>query len=298
MAKVAELQDTGNLFTSLNVVRQAVDGPVTNDHIIRYSRLFFDLDPERPADTSSTNAELATSEERCRHLVTFLRGCGWPIPAKGMSGNGTHVQFRTAMPNTPEVKEQLSVIYSGLKRLFSDDVVKLDTSVKNAGRICTAYGSTKRKGIATTERPHRQSVIVIPASWEQVRHRQVDALANSFAKEIAKERVFRRAETAGSISGGTGDYTSLDIVRWFQAHGLYNRPLSGHIHGVTCPWSSEHTTASPEDGSDCVIFEADGGWPGFSCHHSHCSGKGIREVIANLGDASSYCSRSFKWRVS
>lgn len=297
LAASTQVADTGNLFTSLNRVKPGVSGPVTNDDIARYCRLLFDLDPERPTDTSSTDAELAAAEARCRDLQAYLRGHGWPLPAVGMSGNGAHLQYRTALPNTEEVRGQLGAIYTGLKSLFSDDAVKFDQAVRNAGRICTLYGSTKRKGIATPERPHRRSSITLPATWEQVRHRQIDTLANHLCKAVARERQEQRAVTVGAIVTGSGDYASLDVVRWFQAHGLYIKHIYGHIHGVKCPWEIEHSTPSPADGGDVVVFEADGGWPGFHCKHSHCDGRTIREVIALLGDADAFCSQSFTREV-
>jgi hypothetical protein len=293
LVAASSLADAGNLFTSLNHVKRAVEGPVTNDDVDRCCRLLFDLDPERPTDTSSSDTELTAAKDRYRDLQTYLRGHGWPLPAVGMSGNGAHLQYRTALPNTPEVREQLTVIYTGLRSLFSDDAVKFDPAVRNPGRICTLYGSVKRKGPNTPERPHRRSTITLPATWEQVRHRQIDTLANHLCKTVARERQEQRAVTVGAIVTGTGDYASLDVVRWFQAHGLYVKHLYGHIHGVKCPWEIEHTTPSPADGGDVVIFEADGGWPGFHCKHSHCAGRGIREVIATLGGADAFCSQSF-----
>lgn len=297
IAAASSLAGVGNLFTSLNVVKRAVAGPVTNDDVARYCRLLFDLDPERPTDTSSTAAELAAAEARCRDLQAYLRGHGWPLPALGMSGNGVHQQYRTALPSTEEVRDQLTTIYAGLKALFSDDLVIFDTAVRNPGRICTFYGSVKRKGIATPERPHRRSTIVLPQSWEQVRQRQVDALANHLSKAVQQERQVQRAATVGAIATGSGDYATLDVVRWFQAHGLYVKHIGGHVHGVRCPWAIEHTTPSPADGGDTVIFEADGGWPGFHCKHSHCDGRTIRDVIALLGDADAFCSQTFTREV-
>ena len=43
--------------------------------------------------------------------------------------------------------------------------------------------------------------------------------------------------------------------------------------------SGLHTSVSPRSGSDSIIFEADHSWPGFFCHHDHCSDRNIRDVI-------------------
>ncbi|WP_295446490.1 hypothetical protein [uncultured Thiodictyon sp.] len=301
---------SGNLFTTINRIdlnaikahleaeRRVVLNKVcrTPDAAVtRYCRLFFDFDPERPTDTSSTIADLAGAEARAHGLARRLAAVGWPAPAVAMSGNGYHLQFRTALPNTPEVKAQLAAIYQGLHLEFSDDVVQFDRSVRNPARLCALYGSVKRKGSDTPERPHRKSWINLPADWRQVHPRQVAALADHFARQTAAAMPptrDRRPADAPAVSG-RGDYASLDVVRWFEAHGAHVGALSGIKHGVRCPWGAEHTSASPRSGSDTIVFESDGGWPGFHCSHSHCTGRTIRDVMALWGDAGAYCSGEF-----
>jgi hypothetical protein len=287
-------REAGNLFTSLNHVSTIPPGPVTNDAVDRYCRLLFDFDPEREKDTSSTDTEVADAKERALGLRRHLSAHGWPMPAIAMSGNGVHLQYRAALPNTDEVRTQLTAIYTGLHERFDDDVVRFDRTVRNPGRICTLYGSTKRKGQPTEDRPHRHSWILIPPDWRQVSAKQVERLANTYAKKPTEMQRVGRSEGAGAtIAGGAGDYASLDVVGLFQAHGLYVGWLRDHVHGVRCPWSGLHTQASPANGGDTVIFEQDGSWPGFFCHHSHCVGRNIRDVIALWPDADRFCTRTF-----
>jgi hypothetical protein len=300
---------SGNLFTTINRIdpealkaylegqRRVVPGKVcrTPDAAVtRCCRLFFDLDPARPKATSSTADELADAETRARGLVRRLDLLDWPAPAIGMSGNGWHLQYRTALPNTQETKEQLTAIYSVLHREFSDDVVEFDRSVRNPARLCCFYGSAKRKGPNTPERPHRRSWIHIPGDWRQVHPRQVAALANFYAKQTADIPVRRDdSPVERPAVSGRGDYSSLDVVAWFGAHGAYVGPLVAGKHGVRCPWSESHTTPSPRNGSDSIIYEADGGWPGFHCSHAHCADRDIRDVMRLWGDADSYCAGEF-----
>ena len=174
---------SGNLFTTVN--RLDRDGlsayladsrranpnrklRTPDDAVVRYCRLFFDFDPERPTDCSSTADELAEAEIRARALARRLAALGWPTPALAMSGNGWHLQYRTVLPNSREVREQLATIYSGLHLELSDCVVQFDRSVRNPARLCCLYGSVKRKGPNTPERPHRQSWAQIPTDWRQV----------------------------------------------------------------------------------------------------------------------------------
>lgn len=288
----------GNLFTSLNHVCTCSDAPIGNDDIDRFVRLFVDLDPARPTGAASTDKELAAARSRAVDLRRHLVGHGWPPPSVAMSGNGYHLQFRTALPNTSATREQLAAIYTGLNRRFGDDVVSFDRSVRNPGRICTLYGSVKRKGVATAERPHRKSHIVIPREWRQVHPRTVETLANIYTKENHSKRAQRPQARAGeTFAHGAGDYGSLDVVAWFQAHGAYVRHITGNVHGVRCPWSQEHNSPSPADAGDTVIFEADGSWPGFHCKHMHCSDRTIRDAITLWSDADQFCRRAYNREV-
>ena len=308
LAAARARHQAGNLFTTLNKIdvkgwlayeaagRQADPTKIirTPDSCIsRYCRLFFDFDPARPKGQSSTAEELATAETRARGLVAKLMALGWPTPLLAMSGNGWHAHFRTALPNNQETNEQLREIYTGLAAELSDDEVTFDRAVRNPARLCTLYGSVKRKGVNHPERPHRQSRCFIPDPWLQVHPRQVAGLANFYAAQTSVPET-RPAPVRAAKVGGRGDYRSLDVVAWFMVHGAYVGRLGAHVHGVRCPWSAEHSTPSPKSGSDTIIFEGDGGWPGFNCKHSHCAARDIRDVMTLWGDADNFCGAAFQ----
>ena len=308
LAAAIERQSSGNLYTTLNSInRNALFEYLTaqrhahpggnsrtcDEHVTRFCRLFFDLDPVRPPEISSTDAELDEARLRAEVLRSRLYRAGWPLPARAVSGNGWHLHYRVALPNTAEVREQLRWLYRGLQAECSDDLVCFDLTVRNPGRLCTLYGSIKRKGPNTPKRPHRQAQIWLPQDWRQVTAQQIDGLANHYAREIQAERTpCNPALPLGGSAVGNGDYSGLDVVAWFQAHGAYRFPIEGRKHSVWCPWQDGHTTEHGRTGA--VIFAADGSWPGIHCHHSHCAGRGIREVIARWGDADRFCTQL--WR--
>lgn len=314
LIEATQAQGTGNIFTTLNRIdpgalaehiQQATQAgrasPRTTDACIsRYTRLFFDLDPARPTGQSSTAEELAAAQVRAHGLRARLAVLGWPEPLMALSGNGWHLQYRTALANTPETGEMLRLIYDGLAREFGDDEVTFDRSVRNPARLCTLYGSWKRKGHNLMDRPHRQSLAQIPAPWRQVHPRQVAGLANLFAQQ-SRPRVMgaTRSPTTALPPGGKGDYASLDVAAWFAAHGAYVGILAGHIHGVRCPWQAEHSSPSPKTASDTVIFASAGdGWPGFHCKHGHCAGRDIKDVLRLWGDADGFCTAEFQRRAA
>lgn len=306
------LSAVGNCFTTLNRIdraaleeyltttRSARPGAICrtpDDAVQRYCRLFFDFDACKPPGASASEPEVEAALERSNDLARRLSLLGWPAPAVAMSGNGSHLLYRTALPNTRDTREQLGHIYAGLDAQISDDLVTFDRTVRNPARLCALYGTTKRKGPDTPDRPHRLTFISIPDDWRQVHPRQVARLADFYARQQRPAQEPVAAPVARPRVDGRGDYGTLNVVRWFTGHGAYIRPLVRHLHAVRCPWSAEHTSASPKGGSDTIIMTTEtGGWPGFFCHHAHCAGRTIRDVMTLWGDADAYCARAWGGR--
>jgi hypothetical protein len=296
---IGKFSHAGNCYTTLNRPTPKAENRMAGgrkyalhdadiSHIVRIP---FDFDPVRPAGTASTDAEMLLAIERRDRLVTFLSGQGWPMPALGSSGNGAHALYRCVLPNDGDTAGLFDLIYLGLEKLFSDSLVQFDRSVKNPSRIWRLYGTINRKGEPTEERPHRMATVWLPPRWEGVSPDQIKRLAGSFV-EVKKAKVIERRAINRQIAAGKGDYETLDIVGWFQSHGLYRGHLRDDKHAVECPWNSEHTTYGYDS---TVIWEGTGGKPTFHCSHSHCvDTRGLWEVIAHLGDADQFCAREWQ----
>lgn len=294
-----------NCFTSLNRPHDYVD--VTNSvgarmksgsgladkDIERITRLPFDFDPHRPAGTPSTQAEMLQARDASRRLVGFLQSMGWPEPLSALSGNGNHRQYRVNLPNNDETKQYLRIIYQGLRERFETDNVGFDVTVRSPAQIFRLYGTRNRKGAASPDRPHRLTYCHVPVNWGCVSQRQIVQLAERMrpAVEEKRKKVIRESRPLGS-----GDYSTLDAVSWFSAHGLYKRHIGSGKHAVTCPWVGEHSTKDHANGSDTVIWErGNSGWPSFNCSHAHCEGRTLRDVLEVLPGADDFCSKT--WRA-
>ena len=277
----------GNVYTSLHHVCGDNVGYIRNEDVDRFTRLFFDFDPVRPKNTPSSDAELELARQAALEVRDMLAGYGWYAPAIGMSGNGYHLHYRTAIMVDADSRAMMTRLY---KRLASICIkgVEFDMSVRNPGRICCAYGTMKRKGKETPERPHRRSTIQTPPRWNQITPPQIAMVAG----EPEQPHKHIRGGGEGLPAGSRGDYASLDVVRWFQSYALYLGHLEDNKHAVRCPWSSEHTTEDVF--GDAIIFEPDGGWAGFACKHGHCQGRNILDVIKLLGDADRFCYRQYR----
>jgi hypothetical protein len=299
LAAARRMCRTGNLFISLNRPTPRVAAnrmgtePLGNEDFQWVTRLFFDFDPLRQKGTASTQEELDHAVRAARDAQRIFRAMAWPDPLLAISGNGAHLLYRCHAPNTAEVREMLAAVYSGLREDFSSDHIEFDRAVRNPGRICTLYGSVKRKGESAPGRPHRQSRILHwPHEWRQVSMRSLEGVAEFYATRHPKQTT-RPLEKPCDAFSGSGDYATLDVVAWFASHDLYEHHIEGLMHAVRCPWEDEHTETHR---NDTIVYVNTAAWPGFYCHHSHCAGRGIRDVIALLGDADRYCGRQWEGR--
>jgi len=187
----------------------------------------------------------------------------------------------------------LAHIYLGIADEFSGNGVQFDTKVRNPGRILRLYGTMNRKGQNTPNRPHRQTACALPNPWQLVTERSLSQLADHYARKRNRNTLKSPKQARKAFAAaGAGDYRTLNVITWFRAHGLYRAPIGAGKHAVTCPWHQGHSTAHGRTGA--VIFEPDGGWPGFYCHHASCQGRDIRDVVAVLGDADAYCTSEYR----
>ena len=305
LAEARRRCQVGNLFTTLNrpapllADNRMGTHALGNDDFQWITRLPFDFDPIRPSGIPATDTELSAALQVAQHTCEMFLGMQWPAPMRALSGNGVHLIFRTHLPNTPDVRDMLAAIYTGLDQDVSTDSVKFDRTVRNAGRIFPLYGSKKRKGVPTHERPHRFSrILEWPPRLQQITITAIEALANYYARRAPHQASEKSTHETHQRIDGDGDYRTLDIVAWFAAHGLLRRPLSTYQgiprYAARCPWEDEHSSPSHDMDTSTVIFEAGEGWPGFSCSHAHCEGRSIRDVLQVLGDADVFCSRSWK----
>jgi hypothetical protein len=297
-----------NVYTTLNRplpavsyrARDAMRSHALKDADIAHRvRLPFDFDPVRPVNAASNANELAYALEARDRVATALASLGWPEPARGMSGNGGHLLYRCCIEETPELREQVSTIYAGLFEDFTGGEVVFDRSVKNSARIWRLYGTVNRKGTSSVDRPHRVATIAVPREWRALDPRQVDRLANAYAKRNERSAPPTSSKPAVALparsDGSRGDLRSLDVVSWFETHEAYRRAMSGGKHAVRCPWESEHSTKGAELDSSTVVWEAhDTAWPSFHCSHAHCGHRTIRDVLALWGDADAFCTGTWQ----
>jgi hypothetical protein len=82
----------------------------------------------------------------------------------------------------------------------------------------------------------------------------------------------------------SGDLRTLDLLGLFEGEGGLLGDRGGYPAKVKCPWHEQHTAGDEsafvwQDDDDCDSR----GWPRFFCHHTHCQGKGLEQVLAHFG---------------
>jgi hypothetical protein len=117
--------------------------------------LYLDIDPLRPPDVSSTDAELASAVARRDAVLA-----GQPELAAsalwGRSGNGAWVLVRLPdYPNDARHRGLIAETVRSLAREYNDDAVVIDAATVNPSRLIGLPGTLKAKGSPRPDRPWR-----------------------------------------------------------------------------------------------------------------------------------------------
>lgn len=121
--------------------------------------LLVDFDPKRPAGVSATDEEHQDALDRAQSCRDWLTSQGAPEPVYADSGNGAHLLYALALPNSPEVVAVLRDCLLTLAARFDDEHVTIDPTTFNASRISKIYGTLAAKGdqVPKLGRVHRMA---------------------------------------------------------------------------------------------------------------------------------------------
>jgi hypothetical protein len=162
------------------------DQDITDRHLI-----LIDNDPCRGGqEIASTDFGWRNALQRAADIRGFLQDdLGWSSGILASSGNGGHDLFACDLPNDDPSRDLIQSLlhavavrfgdnhrYEGKPVPFDESLIDVDGKVFNAGRICTLYGTWKRKGADRIEgtpdnpaRPHRLAAIIeAPEALEPV----------------------------------------------------------------------------------------------------------------------------------
>lgn len=229
-----------------------------------YKWLLIDLDPTRPAATSSSAEQVNMAKAKMMQIRDFLRKQGFPDPIVGFSGNGYHLLYLVDMKADEERKALVKQFLETLDAMFSDENVGVDKKTFNPARVCKLYGTLAQKGSNTEERPHRMSGIAVDKCGGKVDKAYLKAVCDLIPKDPERRQY-------NSYSPGT-----FDLDSWLDKYGLQYRkeekPDGTKYILHHCPFDESHK------GKDAVIFQRPNGAIGFNCLHDSCHGKKWQDV--------------------
>ena len=276
--QTARIRPGANAYMTLNTLNEACYARKHRDQFIEYQSptvgdndvdgydwILIDVDPRRPAGTSSTKEQLQGSRETAKKILEYLKNRGWNDPIVGHSGNGTHLFYAVNLLNSDENKTLMQNVLKTLNMLFADRQMDIDLTTFNPSRICKLYGTVARKGASTEERPHRMSKILkIPDKIEPVEKAFLSSLALLLPQQ----------EKPQQYNGYSPN--NFDLQEWIDRHGIEVKEKSSWDGGTK--WVLDHCPFNPEHKhKDAAIVQGRDGKIGFNCFHSSCADKHWRE---------------------
>lgn len=122
--------------------------------------------------------------------------------------------------------------------------------------------------------------------WNPAIRYSLAELVNGLGLDLAPHQSARNHQKTG-VPHESGDAVftprpeTNPVIAALKTRELYQRPLGGGKHEITCPWVAEHTD---QIDSGTVYFEPGGDFirGGFKCQHGHCAHRHINELLAWL----------------
>jgi hypothetical protein len=150
------------LNRAANCIRRNVPsgGTTSDSQILCRFRLLVDFDPERPTGVCSTDAEKALALQAAELMRGRLQAEVADKPVLCDSGNGIHLLYPVAWPNSDEAKDLTERALKTIRAECPLPGVKVDVEVGNAARLTRLYGTMNCKGENTPERPWRRSGVI------------------------------------------------------------------------------------------------------------------------------------------
>ena len=276
-----DAEDKFQIYFTLNCIEESCYGReqcekvvwkpknTTNDNDIkgRYW-ILIDLDPKRPAGTSSSNEEYEKAHIKAVEVYRYLMDMGFYEPVVCSSGNGWHLLLPCKIGISTETNEVVNKFLKVLSMLFSDESIDIDVKVGNPARICKLYGTMAKKGTNIPERPHRMSRIVkTPA---EIKPNNIE-----YFKKIAE--LFPEKEQPSVNNNWKPQDINFDLDEFISKHNI---PVTKKVEVADgtryylehCLFNHEHK------GKDAILFKHNNGAVAYYCYHNSCQNNDWRKV--------------------
>jgi len=231
-----------------------------------------DIDPKRPSGVSATKEEVEAGGKLAKALRKTLDERGWPEPIICFSGNGHHLLYPLALPNSEEAHRIVEGALRTLSQEFSTPEAAIDVTLANASRIIALPGTLKIKGDSTEERPHRRARILnLPEKPVPVTRDQLEALC-----------ALPPDQGSGTPREGNGGRTE-PLEALLSRHGIEFKEQAPDRAGIV--WYHVKRCPFHEDGEnfECGVGQAPDGCYTGKCFHPEGDGEGWQGWKEALG---------------
>ena len=230
--------------------------------------IMIDLDPKRPAGTSSSNDEYEKAHIKAVEVYRYLMDMGFYEPVVCSSGNGWHLLLPCKIGMSTETNEVVNKFLKVLSMLFSDESIDIDVKVGNPARICKLYGTMAKKGTNIPERPHRMARIVKTPT--EIKPNNIE-----YFKKIAE--LFPEKEQPSVNNNWKPQDSNFDLDEFIAKHNI---PVTKKVEVADgTRYYLEHCLFNPEHkGKDAILFKHNNGAVAYYCYHNSCQGNDWRKV--------------------
>ena len=230
--------------------------------------ILIDLDPKRPAGTSSSNDEYEKAHIKAVEVYRYLMDMGFYEPVVCSSGNGWHLLLPCKIGISAETNEVVNKFLKVLSMLFSDESIDIDVKVGNPARICKLYGTMAKKGTNIPERPHRMARIVKTPT--ELKPNNIE-----YFKKVAE--LFPEREQPSVNNNWKPQDSNFDLDEFIAKHNI---PVTRKVEVADgTRYYLEHCLFNPEHkGKDAILFKHNNGAVAYYCYHNSCQGNDWRKV--------------------
>ena len=230
--------------------------------------ILIDLDPKRPAGTSSSNEEYEKAHIKAVEVYRYLMDMGFYEPVVCSSGNGWHLLLPCKIGISTDTNDVVNKFLKVLSMLFSDDSIDIDVKVGNPSRICKLYGTMAKKGTNIPERPHRMARIVKTPT--ELKPNNIE-----YFKKVAE--LFPEKEQPSVNNNWKPQDSNFDLDEFIAKHNI---PVTRKVDVADgTRYYLEHCLFNPEHkGKDAILFKHNNGAVAYYCYHNSCQGNDWRKV--------------------
>lgn len=230
--------------------------------------ILIDLDPKRPAGTSSSNEEYEKAHIKAVEVYRYLMDMGFYEPVVCSSGNGWHLLLPCKIGISTDTNDVVNKFLKVLSMLFSDDSIDIDVKVGNPSRICKLYGTMAKKGTNIPERPHRMARIVKTPT--ELKPNNIE-----YFKKVAE--LFPEKEQPSVNNNWKPQDSNFNLDEFIAKHNI---PVTKKVEVADgTRYYLEHCLFNPEHkGKDAILFKHNNGAVAYYCYHNSCQGNDWRKV--------------------